>query len=141
MKIGVLILVGACGVLVGIVIGYVAGTRLSQAFARLPVTDRSPAAQALRMVDRVAIKHRLARDVLLKEMIGQQGGRTEVFVSFQGNGRTGPVSVTRPPQPRADRRGRTSTVGFLLPPRLRMGTSGADPSGAGDRKSFQPTPT
>lgn len=36
MKIGVLILAGACGVIVGIVIGYVAGTRVSQAFARLP---------------------------------------------------------------------------------------------------------
>ncbi|MGN8095184.1 hypothetical protein [Methylobacterium sp. 22177] len=74
MKIGVLILVGACGVLVGIVIGYVAGTRLSQAFAQAPVTDRSAAAQALRMVDRVATEHGLARDALLKAMLDQQGG-------------------------------------------------------------------
>ncbi|SFE31075.1 hypothetical protein [Methylobacterium sp. 13MFTsu3.1M2] len=86
MKIGVLILVGACGVLVGIVIGYVAGTRLSQAFARLPVTDRSPAAKALRRVDRVAIKHRLARDVLLMEMIGQQGSRTEILCPAKETG-------------------------------------------------------
>ncbi|WCS26668.1 hypothetical protein LOK46_07525 [Methylobacterium sp. NMS14P] len=74
MKIGVLILVGACGVLAGIVIGYVAGTRLSQAFARLPVTDRSPAAQALRIVDRIATEHGLARDALLRAMLDPQGG-------------------------------------------------------------------
>ncbi|KQS69697.1 hypothetical protein ASG32_09750 [Methylobacterium sp. Leaf361] len=76
MKFGVLILAGACGVLVGIVIGYVAGTRLGQAFAQLPVTDRSPAAQALRIVDRIATEHGLARDALLRAMLDQQGGRT-----------------------------------------------------------------
>ncbi|MGU3467873.1 hypothetical protein ACLBXO_23785 [Methylobacterium sp. C33D] len=76
MKIGILILIGACGVLVGIVVGYVAGTRLSEAFARLPVTDRSPAAQALRIVDRIAAEHGLARDALLRAMLDRQGGGT-----------------------------------------------------------------
>ncbi|KTS03763.1 hypothetical protein SB2_24570 [Methylobacterium radiotolerans] len=74
MKIGVLILVGACGILVGIVIGYLTGTRLSQAFALFPVTDLSPAAQALRIVDRIAADHDLARDALLKAMLDQQDG-------------------------------------------------------------------
>ncbi|WP_051044681.1 hypothetical protein [Methylobacterium sp. B1] len=74
MKIGVLILAGACGVIVGIVIGYVAGTRVSQAFARLPVTDRSPAAQALRIVTQIATEHGLTRDALLKAMIDPQAG-------------------------------------------------------------------
>ena len=51
-------------------------SRLSQAFAQLPVTDRSPAAQALRIVDRIATEHGLARDALLRAMLDQQGGRT-----------------------------------------------------------------
>jgi len=36
--------------------------------------DGIAAAQALRMVDRVATEHGLARDALLKAMLDQQGG-------------------------------------------------------------------
>lgn len=49
--------------------GYVAGTRLGEDFAQLPVTDHSLAALAPRLMDRITTEHGPSRDVLLKAML------------------------------------------------------------------------
>ncbi|MCJ2064915.1 hypothetical protein MKK63_19700 [Methylobacterium sp. J-088] len=65
MTIGIRLAAGAGG----LVIGAIAAERLNGAFAKLPVTDRSPAQRALRSVNQIAAEQGLTQAELLKAMV------------------------------------------------------------------------
>lgn len=71
-KIGMVFALVVCGILVGAAIGFLGARQLSD----LPVTDRHPAIQALRIVDRIASAHGLTRSDMLKAMMDIEDRRS-----------------------------------------------------------------